>query len=700
METRSSLMSFERALHRYVDRIYRLALVRDLHPRRAALATMKAYMSLDWSSLASDDRLEERLLAALPPVKRQPMLPRLRRLSPGNLPAAFWKLDADVRLALALRWTRGYDAPAIAEMLGRSRDEMHQILETALNDLARMEPSNIDAACRACRWTYLDGLVPPRGHLLACAACRDVLQRWERVERDLAQAVVRLTNTALLPPADVDALRVYHARKDGATQTMQRVPLWRKPSLWRALVVVGVITIVTGLIFAPTGAPNTARSSMSPRELLDLAIERYGAVSDGQGVLHQQFAIQLGEGGERMQGDVWTDASAPARHRMQLTEGDRVREWQSGDGVDAFRYSGSSNVWTCVPLGTGGVAHALHVINRWSLAPAEQRTLRERRWQFGPWAVGQRYLTMARTAPTLRSLGVASENGVRVATLTAEGDTIDGSLMLKMDANTGDLREVREVRTDNGNTRIFTPWRLLAHEWLTTAEAKQTSIFLTYPAPNRPEEVERSLPLIDTSCPSWQKEYTFSLSTVLSLTAIPIVGLPNPPAAIDRIYLGGQRDGSQNLVPESLVMVYAGLGHRLTLRTDNRGRNGAQLLTTPSTTAIRSGNWNIWIRQRGLGWISGIAEYIEPDPGRARTNRTVGFYAEGWSEDDVVVILGSARQLVVDDSRNRRNLIYDPDTLVIAMEPVNDASSLYSGTAFDASRTTRTALGALPAELR
>lgn len=142
-EARSSPMSFERALHRYVDRIYRLALVRELHPRRAAQATIKAYMSLDWSSLASDDRLEERLIAALPPVKRHVMLPRLHRTSPGNLPAAFWKLAADVRLALALRWTRGYDAAAIAEMLGRSPDEMHRVLETALNELARMEPSTL-----------------------------------------------------------------------------------------------------------------------------------------------------------------------------------------------------------------------------------------------------------------------------------------------------------------------------------------------------------------------------------------------------------------------------------------------------------------------------------------------------------------------------------------------------------------------------
>ncbi len=90
--------------------------------------------------------------------------------------------------------------------------------------------------------------------------------------------------------------------------------------------------------------------------------------------------------------------------------------------------------------------------------------------------------------------------------------------MLKVDAQTGDLREVREIHIDNGSTRIFTPWRLLAEEWPTEAEAKQTSVFLLS-ASQRPDEVERPLPLIDISCPSWQKEYMFSLSSVLSLAA-------------------------------------------------------------------------------------------------------------------------------------------------------------------------------------
>ncbi len=685
-------MMFERALHRYADRIYGLALIREPQPRYAARATVQAFTSLEWHALEADEHIEERLIAALPPVKSRRLGAGLRRESAVGVPATFWKLRSDVRLALALRWSRGYSATVIAQVLQTSPDSMHSTLENALNDLARLPSGQVEAACRSCRWSHLDGLVPARGHLLVCTQCRDVLQRWEQAEHELAQDVARFTNAAILPQSGVDALRTFHERKSNTTQTVPYVSVWQRPMVWRALVVVGVLVVVAGLIFAPNTRGTVQQSGTSPRELLVLAVERYGAAPEGDGVLRQRFALQIGEGGEKMQADVWTDASDAARHRMQLTDGDRVREWQVGDGVNAFRYSGSSNIWTCVPLDTRGTQRVLDVINRWPLAAAEQRTLRERRWQFGPWAIGQRYIETARTAERLRSLGVATENGVKVATISAEGEGIDGSLMLKLDVQTGDLREVREIHTDNGMTRIFTPWRLLEQERISAAEAKRIGVFFNYPTPQRPDEVMRPLPLIDTSCPSWQKEYTFSLSSVLSRDTIPLVGLPDLPAGIDRIYLGGQGDQQQNPIPESLVMIYAGPGHRLTLRTDNVGRNSEQLRTTPSVTAITSGDWRIWIRQRGLGWISGIAQYIEPDSDAPRTRRTVAFYAEGWNRDEVITILGTARQLQLDDWRSQRSLIYDPDMQVTTVEARR--SYVEAGTMFVAASARPVALAA------
>jgi hypothetical protein len=652
------LMTYERALLRYADRVYRLALIRDGDPRRAADATVRAWQALDWINPPPDDQLEQRLIAALP-APRRPSLWKRRRAKPRGLPNAFWTLDPAVRLALALRWTRGYDAPAIAAVLGRSVDETYALLEGALDMLAPGAPLGDDPACRTCRRAQLDGLAPARGHLLGCAACRDVLGRWERAEHDFAQGAARLANAATLPDAGRATLQAFGARLGGTQQRVARGPAWRDPSAWRIVAVVAAVMVVAaGVIVAPRPAADTARPPADPRALLRLALDRYGAVPDGEGVIHQRFAVQLGEGGETLQADVWTDAAEPARHRMQLTDGERVREWQLGDGEDTLRYSGSSNIWTCVPIDTG-VRQALDVINRWPLAPAEQRTLREHRWQFGPWASGYRYLEAASAASVVRSLGVATEQGTTVMTLSAEGTGLRSSLMIELDARTGDLREVREIQNDNGSTRIFTPWRLLIHERMTEDEARQANVFRAYPLAQRPREIERTLPLIDTNCPTWQREYTFSLPSALNLHRSAVVGLDTPPSEIERIYLGGWRDSQGQLIPESLILVYAGAGHRLTMRTDDAGRNLAQLRTTPSITAIKTGDWRVWIRQRGLGWVAGFAEYIGPNT--QRISRSVAFYAEGWSEDEAITILGGARPLTEGDWQTQRDLIFDPE---------------------------------------
>ena len=93
---------WERALRRYADTVYRLALVRDPRPTHAAQATAAACTSPDWGTVPLDERLEGRLLAALPPLRRQS-----RRPSLPPVPAAFWRLPPATRLALGLRMTRG-----------------------------------------------------------------------------------------------------------------------------------------------------------------------------------------------------------------------------------------------------------------------------------------------------------------------------------------------------------------------------------------------------------------------------------------------------------------------------------------------------------------------------------------------------------------------------------------------------------------
>ncbi len=175
-------MMFERALHRYADRIYGLALIREPQPRYAARATVKAFTSLEWHALDADEHIEERLIAALPPVKSRRLGAQLRRGYRGHRSCdAFGSFGSDVRLALALRWSRGYMRDDDRSILANvPRFHAFYAQKTHSTIWRVYHPGNVEAACRSCRWSHLDGLVPARGHLLLCTQCRDVLQRWEQ----------------------------------------------------------------------------------------------------------------------------------------------------------------------------------------------------------------------------------------------------------------------------------------------------------------------------------------------------------------------------------------------------------------------------------------------------------------------------------------------------------------------------------------
>ncbi|HZB95187.1 MAG TPA: hypothetical protein VE268_04430, partial [Herpetosiphonaceae bacterium] len=57
--------AWQRALTRYGDTVYRLALLRDPRPAIAAQAAAAAFIALDWQTITPDERLESRLLQAL-----------------------------------------------------------------------------------------------------------------------------------------------------------------------------------------------------------------------------------------------------------------------------------------------------------------------------------------------------------------------------------------------------------------------------------------------------------------------------------------------------------------------------------------------------------------------------------------------------------------------------------------------------------
>ena len=163
------------------------------------------------------------------------------------------------------------------------------------------------------------------------------------------------------------------------------------------------------------------------------------------------------------------------------------------------------------------------------------------RWQSGPWASGRWYLDQASRADTLRSLGVSGSGAARLQTLAAEGRAISGTLLLRVDPQTSELREVRELRSNNGRAENHIRWRMLARETLDTATAVKQGLLIDYPVPDRPGSFKRRTPMIDPSCPLSGIEQAVSLPRLLANVAGPgPLGLPAPPVGVDTaMYMSG-----------------------------------------------------------------------------------------------------------------------------------------------------------------
>ena len=258
---------WERAIGRYADRVYRLALLRDPQPERAAQATTTAFRTLDWTSAELDDMLEGRLLAALAPVRRT----RRKATLPG-IRAVFWRLSPQMRFALGLRLTRGYDADAISSVLNWPVDDLRRQLIDAIALLAGDADKPLRDECRRSRIARLDEHGADRAHQLNCADCQAAGPRWEQTEHVLGEEIVRVISVMSLPRPVIEDLR---SRLRGGTP--QQIPAWRRPALLQVLVIICVIAAVMFLVIPRRNTQTAGRSPTTARDLLVQAIERYGA---------------------------------------------------------------------------------------------------------------------------------------------------------------------------------------------------------------------------------------------------------------------------------------------------------------------------------------------------------------------------------------------------------------------------------------
>lgn len=655
--------TWERALGRYADRIYRLALLRDPHPERAAQATATAFRALDWTTTDLDDQVESRLLAAFPALGR---IWRKDRLN--GIRAAFWRLQPHPRLALALRLTRGYDPPAIAAVLGRPEEEVRRMLVDAIATLAGDADRELRDECRRSRMARLDEHGAERAHVLTCADCQAAAPRWEQTEQSLCEEIVRVTAPMSLPRPALEQLRA--GLRGGAAHNP---PIWRQPALLQGALIVGVIVAVLVLVIPQRSTPTGARAPRTARDLLAQAVARYGSAPEGTGVLHRRYAVETEAPRTLLTAETWINAQQPAQHRMQLNIEQQIQEWQAGDGDGRLRYF-LMNDALCRP-GYSREALALRALHVWKMDGPAQAELVAARWRLGAWALGRHYLEAALDADQLRSLGTITqeENGTSgaIVTLAAEGRTISGTLLLRLNATTGELREVREVVDDNGVAHSRTPWRLLDEEWIPAVDARRAGIFTTPPMTSRPRELLRTAPLLDPGCPALSDEALISLPQRLANTPSGPSFFwmsPTPPdttqivAASQTLRTGANRARS---LPGWTAMTYIAPGKRLVLRGTLGFSFGSE------DDVEQAGEWRVHFTAAGQQRLNGVAvRTVAETQQQGGTEEPFEFFSEGWSRDELLRALATAKPLQLGDTVNAGLPVYDPITLPPAVEAI------------------------------
>ncbi|HZB96761.1 MAG TPA: hypothetical protein VE268_12455, partial [Herpetosiphonaceae bacterium] len=651
----------ERVRTAYLDRLYVSAMLRDPHPRRAGEAVVAAWASVGREDARLDLHTEARLVASLPPLdlRRFARPERTRRL-PG-LPAKFWQLPPTTRLALGLWLLRRMTVPLIADALHLSPPQTQTILFDGLVSLTE-ELSNLPDESKCWLRARLDDSPAGRSHLLRCESCRSALGIWERAEDELATQLQAALGDISVPRSVAEAVR---ARLDVGQQRRTLAP-WRSPLVLRLATVLAALIVLAALLYGfPAEAvskpplPATGPGAMidgrvqagSPRSFVEAARAAYLRVPETNGIVHRRWEISPVQAGPVWQADEWIDAQEPGRYRMQLLDGQQVKEWQTGDGTSALRYASTLAPLFCGPAPVGLDRH-LGEINVWRMGAAEQTQMRVARWQAAPWSAGLYYLDVAARADSLRSLGLSGSGDAAVLTLAAEGRTFDGMLLLRLDPRTFDLREVRELRIDNGQTIAYVPWRLVQDETIDGMTARRQNLLAAYPDAQIPESIRREPGILDRTCPLIGREQALSLPRMLGLGLPGPIGLPAPPPGTDRAVLLGRPDSSASQV------IYLGPGKRLALLFESA--------PTGRSRRLDVGTWHTPFVDKAQGVITSRIWEPQPETAPGHTGRPVwvlDLWAQGWSQDELAALIETVRRLRPDDWARRPDLFYDPQPL-------------------------------------
>ncbi len=609
----TTAIDLKRAVQRYGDDLYRLALLLNDNPSRAAHSLLVATRQLATTAgAASEPVLITALTAALPreaPAWRPQRTPAWarpggQRAEQAQLLGALARLPRSARLALGLAMLRAYEPAQIAPLLGCDEHGVREQIRDALLKLALHIPAsraaileqetNVPEECRPTRAAL--ALADPRihtdstirGHLALCSACRAAEQDWLRITSTVEAALRGALREVRLPAALADQL-----------QEAAQPPLASGRQHWLAslrfrimLVTLPVLALIAVLVW-PRGTPPSstggsasgpsAAQAPAPLDLVRRAQAQLYAPPEGSGVWHSRYAIQwsfLDGSFALLHADEWLD-TAGSRHRLQLVH-------HSGGGPYEYELAnGTQSLWYAMGQSYANSVYTVEINdaslrNKFQVSAEQRDQLFQARLQSGAWGIAAQYLRQAATTDLHtwgrqrdadgRLLDLISFAGVSPLALPADAPTATTSritVLLAIDEASGRLREVRELFGVAGAEQTTrTTWQVLSEEWIAGPD-ESNEIFDHQRAWNGVGEfVDRGAPA-DATLPLINGDNLAAPTLLLRLNRHETLMPTTPPAGTTSVMLLDQTPGDLGLGngADILTLVYSGVGRQLAIRS-------------------------------------------------------------------------------------------------------------------------------------
>jgi len=609
----TTAIELKRALQRYGDDLYRLALLLNDNPSQAARSMIAATRQLAAGAAGtSEPALIAALMAALPreaPAWRPQWAPAWAKptwqhAEQATLLAALARLPRPARLALGLAMLRAYEPAQIAPLLGSDEHGVREQIRDALLQLAPYtsasraaipeHEADVPEECRPTRAAL--ALADPRihtdsairGHLALCSACRAAEQHWLKLTSAVEEALRGALRDVRLPSTVADQLEA--AAQPPLASSQQH---WLANSRIRiALVTLPVLALIAVLVW-PRGTPPASTSGATsgsssaqapaPRDLVRRAQAQLYTPSEGNGIWHGHYAIEwsfLDGSYAPLDADAWLDPSG-GRHRIQLVH-------HSGGGPYEYELAnGTQSLWYAVGQNYAASIYPLDVkatdLRNTFQATAEQRNqMLLARLQSGAWDIAANYLRQAATAELHtwgrqrdaegRLLNLISFAGTSPLALPPDAPTATTSrvtVLLAIDEASGRLREARELFGAAGAEQTArTTWQALSEEWIAEPEAGN-QIFDHQRAWNGVGDfVDRAAPA-NAALPLINADQLAAPTLLLQLNHHQMLMPTTPPAGTSSVMLLGQTpgDSSRSNGADIPTLVYAGGGRQLAIQT-------------------------------------------------------------------------------------------------------------------------------------